>query len=48
MAIVGEKTTLKLVGVGALDDPLINKTVSPINPGSNQNHPLKRQKSTNG
>ena len=31
MAIVGEKITLKLVGVGALDDPPINKTISPIN-----------------
>ena len=31
MAIVGEKTTLKLVGVGALDDPPVNKTISPIN-----------------
>ena len=31
MAIAGEKTTRKFVGVGALDDPLVNKTISLIN-----------------
>ena len=35
MAIVGEKTTRKFVGVGALDDPPVNKTISPINQNLN-------------
>ncbi len=46
-AVAGEKTTRKFVGVGALDDPHINKNISPINQNLKIIHPFLKENKKN-